>query len=85
MKPPSNPITPAGLAALRARYDHLLGSERPRVVEIVSWAANHWLPGSRAPTNSMPRPCSIRSTSARSSAAPASGAGWRSRTRGSRG
>lgn len=41
MKPPSNPITPEGLAALRARYDHLLGSERPRVVEIVSWAAGN--------------------------------------------
>lgn len=34
-----NPITPAGLAALKARYDHLLGEERPRIVEIVSWAA----------------------------------------------
>lgn len=38
---PSNPITPAGYAALRARYDHLLGRERPRVVEIVSWAAGN--------------------------------------------
>lgn len=41
MKPPANPITPAGLAALRARYDHLLGSERPAIVEIVSWAAGN--------------------------------------------
>ena len=41
MKPPSNPITPAGLAALRARYDHLLGKERPEIVEIVSWAAGN--------------------------------------------
>lgn len=40
-KPPSNPITPAGLAALRARYDHLLGTERPAIVEIVSWAAGN--------------------------------------------
>ena len=40
MKPPDNPITPAGLAALRARYDHLLGTERPAIVEIVSWAAS---------------------------------------------
>ncbi len=35
------PITPAGLAALRARYDHLLGTERPAIVEIVSWAAGN--------------------------------------------
>lgn len=40
-KPPSNPITPAGLSALRARYDHLLGTERPAIVEIVSWAAGN--------------------------------------------
>ena len=38
---PSNPITPAGYAALRARYDHLLGTERPRITEIVSWAAGN--------------------------------------------
>ena len=35
------PITPAGLAALRARYDHLLGTERPAITEIVSWAAGN--------------------------------------------
>jgi transcription elongation factor GreB len=35
------PITPAGMAALRARYDHLLGSERPAIVEVVSWAAGN--------------------------------------------
>lgn len=39
--PASNPITPAGLAALKARYDHLLGKERPEIVEIVSWAAGN--------------------------------------------
>jgi transcription elongation factor GreB len=39
--PPSNPITPAGLAALKARYEHLLGTERPAIVEIVSWAAGN--------------------------------------------
>ena len=39
MKAEGNPITPAGMAALRARYDHLLGTERPQIVEIVSWAA----------------------------------------------
>ncbi|QGN53646.1 GreA/GreB family elongation factor [Novosphingobium sp. Gsoil 351] len=37
----TNPITPAGLAALRARYDHLLGNERPKIVEVVSWAAGN--------------------------------------------
>ena len=41
MTPAVNPITPAGLAALRARYDHLLGSERPKIVEVVSWAAGN--------------------------------------------
>jgi transcription elongation factor GreB len=29
------------MAALRARYDHLLGKERPEIVEIVSWAAGN--------------------------------------------
>ncbi len=29
------------MAALRARYDHLLGTERPAIVEIVSWAAGN--------------------------------------------
>ena len=37
----TNPITPAGYAALQARYDHLLGTERPEIVEIVSWAAGN--------------------------------------------
>ena len=41
MQHDGNPITPAGLAALRARYDHLLGTERPAIVEIVSWAAGN--------------------------------------------
>jgi transcription elongation factor GreB len=41
MNPASNPITPAGLAALRARYDALLGEERPKIVEVVSWAAGN--------------------------------------------
>lgn len=35
------PITPQGFAAMRARYDHLLGKERPEIVEIVSWAAGN--------------------------------------------
>ena len=37
----TSPITPAGLAALKTRYDHLLGTERPEIVEIVSWAAGN--------------------------------------------
>ena len=41
MKLDGNPITPSGLAALRARYDHLLGTERPQIVEVVSWAAGN--------------------------------------------
>ena len=41
MKPPENLITPQGLAALKARYDRLLGTERPDVVAIVSWAAGN--------------------------------------------
>lgn len=41
MKVIGNPITPDGLAALKSRYDHLLGTERPQIVEIVSWAAGN--------------------------------------------
>ncbi|WP_394659001.1 transcription elongation factor GreB [uncultured Novosphingobium sp.] len=41
MTPSGPPITPAGMARLRARYDHLLGKERPEIVEIVSWAAGN--------------------------------------------
>ena len=33
MKPNGPPISPAGMAALRTRYDHLLGTERPAIVE----------------------------------------------------
>lgn len=29
------------MAALKARYDHLLGTERPEIVEIVGWAAGN--------------------------------------------
>lgn len=36
-----NHITPAGYAALKAEYDRLLGTERPAIVEIVSWAAGN--------------------------------------------
>ena len=41
MTPDGPPITPAGMTALRARYDHLLGTERPAITEIVSWAAGN--------------------------------------------
>lgn len=37
----TNPITPAGFAALRAEYQQLFAIERPAVVEIVSWAAGN--------------------------------------------
>jgi transcription elongation factor GreB len=33
-------ITPEGLARIRADYDQLLGIERPKIVETVSWAAS---------------------------------------------
>jgi len=39
--PKAPPISPAGMSALRKRYDHLLGTERPAIVEIVSWAAGN--------------------------------------------
>jgi transcription elongation factor GreB len=41
MSSATNPITPEGLTALKARYDHLLGTERPEIVAIVSWAAGN--------------------------------------------
>ena len=41
MQGKTNPITPAGYSAMKARYDHLLGKERPEIVEIVSWAAGN--------------------------------------------
>lgn len=39
--PRPNYLTPAGYAALKAEYDHLLGTERPAIVEVVSWAAGN--------------------------------------------
>ena len=33
-------ITPEGFARIRAEYDELFGVERPKLVEIVSWAAS---------------------------------------------
>ena len=37
----TDPITPAGYAALRAEYDALLGDERPKLVEVIHWAAGN--------------------------------------------
>lgn len=39
--PAPNYITPAGLAALKARYAALFEDERPKLVEVVSWAAGN--------------------------------------------
>src|SRR5688572_33085147 len=33
-------ITPQGFARLRSEYDQLFGVERPKIVEVVSWAAS---------------------------------------------
>ncbi len=37
----TDPITPAGMAALKARYDLLFRDERPKMVETISWAAGN--------------------------------------------
>jgi transcription elongation factor GreB len=37
----TDPITPAGYAALRAEYDRLLGDERPKLTEVINWAAGN--------------------------------------------
>ena len=34
-------ITPEGLAHIRAEYGQLFGEERPRLVEVISWAAGN--------------------------------------------
>jgi transcription elongation factor GreB len=36
-----NYITPAGYRRLREEYEALFGTERPRVVEVISWAAGN--------------------------------------------
>ncbi|MGL4313081.1 MAG: GreA/GreB family elongation factor, partial [Sphingomonas sp.] len=41
MDHPPNYITPAGFAALRAEYDQLLGDERPKLVDVIAWAAGN--------------------------------------------
>ena len=33
-------ITPTGFARIRAEYEELFGVERPKIVEVVSWAAS---------------------------------------------
>jgi transcription elongation factor GreB len=40
MTAPPRFITPEGFARIRGEYDELFGIERPKVVEIVSWAAS---------------------------------------------
>jgi len=37
----AQPITPAGFAALRQRYELLFSQERPKLVETISWAAGN--------------------------------------------
>lgn len=34
-------ITPEGLARIRAEYEQLFGTERPKLVEVISWAAGN--------------------------------------------
>ena len=34
-------ITPAGLATIRSEYEKLFGTERPKLVETISWAAGN--------------------------------------------
>ena len=34
-------ITPQGIARIRAEYDQLFGQERPKLVEVISWAAGN--------------------------------------------
>ena len=37
--PPPRFITPDGIARIRAEYEELFGTERPKLVETISWAA----------------------------------------------
>ncbi len=36
-----SPISPAGFAAMRTRYEQLFSDERPKLVETISWAAGN--------------------------------------------
>ena len=40
MDKPPRFITPEGFGRIRAEYDELFGVERPKIVEVVSWAAS---------------------------------------------
>jgi transcription elongation factor GreB len=40
-KRPPRFITPAGIAEIRAEYTNLFGTERPKLVEMISWAAGN--------------------------------------------
>ncbi len=40
-EPRPNYITPAGYAVLKAEYDQLLGEERPKLVDVIAWAAGN--------------------------------------------
>ena len=61
-----NYMTPEGYARLRAEFVELIDTERPKIVEIVSWAAKN---GDRSETATT---CTARSACARSTAACAS-------------
>jgi len=37
--PPARYITPQGFARIRAEYEELFGTERPKLVETIAWAA----------------------------------------------
>jgi transcription elongation factor GreB len=37
----TNPITPAGFAAMQAEYHQLMSIDRPAIVDVVSWAAGN--------------------------------------------
>ncbi|HEX8412724.1 MAG TPA: transcription elongation factor GreB, partial [Sphingomicrobium sp.] len=39
--PPPRFITPEGFAVVRAEYEQLFGVERPKLVEVISWAAGN--------------------------------------------
>lgn len=41
MESPKNYITPEGLAKLKAEYHALMHEERPKLVEVVAWAASN--------------------------------------------
>lgn len=38
---PPNYITPAGLRVMRTRYEQLFAIDRPKLVEVISWAAGN--------------------------------------------